>query len=119
RDVAFVLRAFAVENFDGLKVRALAIALRLRRALRPRRSEPLQGGAGGREVLLIPDRMRVRHRLAPIRHREIGIDLLRLAEAICRCGVFEIVQQSETAEERRLRSRGARVGERDFAETTL
>ena len=63
--------------------------------------------------------MRVRHRLAPVRHGEIGIDLLRFAEALRRWRVFEIVQQSETAEERRLRSRGDRVGERDFAETTL
>src|SRR5438105_3513891 len=92
-----------------------AIALRLRRALCPRRSEPLQGGAGGGEVLLIPDRMRVGHRLAPIRHREIGIDLLRLAEALRRCGVFEVVQQRQTAEKCRLRSCGARVSERDFA----
>jgi len=57
------------------------------------------------EILFHPDRMVLGHRLAPVRHREGGIDALRLAEEIGRGVVFEVVELGEPGEKRRLRGR--------------
>jgi hypothetical protein len=51
--------------------------------------------------------MVVGHRLAPVRHRKTGIDLLRLAEQIGGRRVLEVVQLREAGEEGRLRGGGA------------
>jgi hypothetical protein len=60
--------------------------------------------------------MRVRHRLAPIRHRERGIDLLRLAERFRGRRILEVVQQRQASQERRLRLRLSGIRERDVAD---
>src|SRR3989449_6029414 len=81
-----------------------------------RRAEALEGCAGGAQVLLVPDRMRVGERLAPIGEGKSGIEALRLAESLRRVPVLEAVQQQHTADELRLSHRGSRRGEIDRPE---
>ena len=93
----------------------------------PRTSEPLLGaiyftnrgilmpelllGRGGIAVLLHPDRVVVRERLAPVRHREVRVEALRLLEGLAGVLVLEAVEHEEAAQERLLRLGRARVGE--------
>src|SRR5881396_30163 len=72
--------------------------------------------ARARALLVPPERLVVRQRLAPVRHREPGIDALCLAEGFNRVVVLEAVKQEHAAYERRLRLRGTRCGKRDAAE---
>src|SRR5690606_41568996 len=71
---------------------------------------------GGGAVLLHPDRVVVRHGLAPVGHGEVGVEALRLAEGVAGLVVLEGVEEQEAAEERRLGLRGAGVREIGFPE---
>ncbi len=118
-EIALVFRAVAVKNFDRAKVVALALRLRFCQTIGRRCAEFLQHRASGIGVLLKPDRMRVRHRLAPIGHRERGLDRLRFPECLRRRFVLEVVEQRQTAQKRRLRLGRARVCEGDLAGVVL
>ena len=60
--------------------------------------------------------MVVRHRLAPVRERELRIDFLRLDERVFRLRIREVVQQKDTAQERRLRLGLSGIRKHDRAE---
>ena len=88
--IARVLLAFAVQHIERTQVIALPFRPRLRQPFRRRGAEALQHRARRRGVLLEPDRMRVRHGLAPVRHGERRIGLLRLAERLAACGYSKL-----------------------------
>ena len=81
-----------------------------------RRRDLLEDRLGRLRVLLRPQRMVVAHRLAPVRHRERGIDLLRALERHRGFVELEAVQALHAFEERRLRRRRAGGREGDGAE---
>src|SRR6185295_17017064 len=68
------------------------------------------------DVFVVPERLVVGHRLAPICESERGVDPLSLSEGGDGVVVLEAVQQQHAAHERRLCRRGSGVGERDAAE---
>ena len=80
REVAAVLVAVAVQDFDGAHVIPLALGLRFRHPRIGRRCKPCEGCERRVAVLLHPHRVRVGHRFAPVGHGEVGVELLRLAE---------------------------------------
>ena len=63
----------------------------------------------------MPDRVVVRHRLAPVREREFRIGGLRAPEGTRRAGILEVVERGQALEEIRLRGRGPGVLEGDDA----
>ena len=117
--VAIVFCAIAIENFYSVKIIAFALGACFCGARLGSCGETIQRGAGGGLILLIPERMRVRHGFAPIGHREIGVGLLRLAEFRCCVVVFEIVELGEPAKKTGLRGGGAGIGEMDFADIAV
>ena len=54
-------------------------------------------------VLLIPHRMRVRHRLAPVSHHVGRVELLRFLKGDRRARIVEVVEEQHAADERRVR----------------
>jgi len=110
-EIALLLGAAAIEDFQGAQIVALALGLRLGQPHLGRGAEPGQDGACRIEVLLHPHRVGEGQRLAPEGHGEVRVDLLRRAELLRRVGVLEVVQQREPAQERLLRRRRAGVGE--------
>ena len=114
-EVARLLVAVAVEDFDRAQVVLLTLGLRFREPRLRRGAEPLQNRARRGGVLFHPDGMGVRHRLAPVRHGEARIGLLRLAEELGRRPVLEVVELREAGEEILLRRGGAGVREADLA----
>ena len=73
--------------------------------------QPRQRCARSRGVVLAPDGVIVGERLAPIGHREAGVDSLRLPKRLGRICVLEAVEQGQSSEERCLGPAGARIGE--------
>ena len=110
------LRAVAVEHFDGVEVLLLAERGRLGPPRLRRGAKPLEHGPGGGAVLFVPDRVRVRERLAPVGQGESRVDPLRLAERLGRVPILEAVQQQDATDERCLRRGGARRREVDRPE---
>ena len=101
--IARTLLALAVEHFGGGQPGLLAFGRcaggasgGVRRQLRERR-------APGGDVLLVPDRVRVGHRLAPVGEREAGIARLCVQEGFLRRRILEQVQQQHAAHEGGLR----------------
>jgi len=84
---------------------------------RSRRAEPLQRGAGGVQVLLVPQRMGVAQRLAPISQGESGIEPLRLPKRSRRVLILEAVQQQHATDKLCLSRRRARRGKVDRSKT--
>ncbi len=78
--VALGLGAIQIEVLHGVEVRLLALRGRLGLAGLTRRGEPCQRRERRFSIALVPDRMVVCHRFAPIGHGEAAIELLRLAE---------------------------------------
>ena len=68
----------------------------------------LERGAAAVEVDLVPDRMVVRHRLAPVSHGKARLDLLRRAEFLRRIFELEAVEKQRPPQEALLRLRRAR-----------
>ena len=109
--------AARIQDFHGGKIGLFARRRCLGRAGSGRGTEPAQCRATGIRVELVPDAVVVRHRLAPVGHGEVRIQLLGLAESLRGIGIFEQVQQQRTAQERSLRSgRTGRRRERNRAE---
>jgi hypothetical protein len=119
REVAGLLVGVAVEDLDGTDVRLFPRCSAAGEARLARRRQPRQGFARGAAVLLHPHRMVVGHRLAPIGHREAGIDLLRPAKEFGSSGVLEIVKLGKTGEETLLRGGRAGILERHRTEGGL
>ena len=109
RGVARGLVAFAVELCDGIEPRLLPLAARCS-------LPPFHRAAAAVEIDLVPDRMVVRHRLAPVGEGEVRIDALGLLERALRLRVGEVVQQQDAAQEGLLRLGLAAVREGDRAE---
>ena len=78
-----------------------------------------QGHPGGVRVLLAPERVVVRHGLAPVGQREARVGPLRPAELFGRIFELEGVEQEHALEERLLGGRAARVREVDVPEAAL
>src|SRR5262249_43390341 len=97
----------AEEPFDGVEISLLAIGWRLRLTVRARRRQPPERRAGLVHVLVVPERLVVAHRLAPVRQGESGVEALRLPERGDRIVVLEAVKQQHAADERRLGRSGA------------
>ena len=98
REIARLFVGVAVEDLDGAEVVLLALRLRPCDARLARRRQPRQRFPRGAAVLLHPHGMVVGHRLAPVGHGEVGIDLLRTAKQIGRRGIFEVVELREAGE---------------------
>ena len=111
--VARRLVAVAEQALDRVEIRLLARGRRLRLPRGRRRRQPAERRARLGEVLVEPQRLVVGERFAPVRHREAGIGLLRLPEAVDRVVVLEAVEKQHAADERRLRLRrsGSRKGD--------
>ncbi len=109
RGVARGLVAFAVERRDGVDPHLLPLAARCS-------LPPFHRRAAAVEVDLVPDRMVVRHRFAPVGEGEVRIDALGLLEGALRLRIGEVVQQQDAAEEGLLRLGLAAVREGDRAE---
>src|ERR1700704_4552335 len=74
--VTVVLVTLAIQDLDCMQVSLLARRSRLGAASFGRRAELREGAAGGGKILLLPDRVVVRHRLAPVSHYEIWVERL-------------------------------------------
>ncbi len=108
-----------VQRLRTREPRALAGRTRFRETSRRRGREPAKRGARSRRVLLIPHRVRVAHRFAPVRHHVARIERLRLAERGRRLRIVEVVQIEHAAVERGVRSGRRRCRERDLSEPRL
>ena len=115
-NVALGLRAGAEEGLDRAQVGALAFGPTPGDSRRRVRAEALQNPSGAPEILFHPDRMVLRHRLAPERQGKFRIQLLRLAKRPRGVVVLEVVELSQSVEERGLRRWGAGIGKRDVAD---
>src|SRR5262249_58841889 len=73
-------------------------------------------GAGLVDLLVVPERLAVAHRLAPVGHGERRIDPLGLPEGVDRIVVLEAVEQQDSADERGLRRGRPGGGKGDPAE---
>src|SRR6202167_1301050 len=85
----------------------LRLRIRLREAAFARGLQALQRLPGRRQVDLRPQRMVITHGFAPVRQREVRIDLLRLMEGRRRLVELEAVQVLDSLNKLRLRSRRA------------
>jgi hypothetical protein len=70
----------------------------------------------GLRVLLVPERMVVRHRLAPVTHHEIGVHFRSLAKRFQSLFVPKRMQRSNATQEMRLRRFRARGREINLTE---
>ena len=104
------------EDVDRLQERFLLRQLRLRLARVGRRRDLLEDLLRRLGILLRPQRMVEAHRLAPVRHREGRVGLLRALERVRGFVELEAVQILHALDERRLRGGVARIRERDRAE---
>ena len=104
--VAIRLLALRVELLDGFEIHLLAVGRRPGEPLGLRRREALQRLHRGFTVALHPERVIVRHRLAPVRHGEAGVRLLRRPKLVGRIRVLEAVQEKQALQE--VRHRGGR-----------
>ena len=116
REVARLFVARAVQRLERAQIRMLPGCSALGDPIAGARAEALEDAARAAEILFHPHRMVLRHRLAPIGHGERRIDLLRLAERAGGIVVLEVVELSETVQERGLRGRRARILEGDGAD---
>ncbi len=110
--VAVGLLAVRVELLDRGQIHLLALGRRLRQPPGLRGREALERLARGVAVALLPERVVVRHGLAPVRHREPRIRRLCLAEFLGGVGVLEAVEQQDPPQKGGLR-RG-RAGRREL-----
>src|SRR4029077_4407374 len=101
RAVTRRLVAIANQAFHRVEITLLARGRRFALARGARRPEARERGARLVHALVVPERLIVRERLAPVRHREAGIDLLRLPEGFDGVVVLEAVQQEDSAQEER------------------
>ena len=108
-DRALMTIALAVQHFYGVEVAALPLGGRFRQAFRPARGKLDERLAGTGHVLLrrivVPAGMT--QRLAPVRKRETGVRLLRLAKCFSRVLPFEAVKEFHPFEEIGLRGGAA------------
>ena len=107
---------FIVQRLRRPEPRALVLRPRLRRSLGRRRRKTTQHGTSGGRVLLIPHRMRIAHRFAPVRHHVAGIELLRLAKGGGGLWIVEIMEVEHAANECRVRGGRGRSREGERAE---
>src|SRR5262245_968225 len=89
--------AVAEQHFDGGQHSPIGRRSRLRRPRVGRRRQARQHLPRGGDVLPSPEGLVIGHSLAPVRHREIGIDALRLGKRFVRVFVFEQMERGETA----------------------
>ena len=87
--------AVAEEDLHGREVRLLARVARLCRARSRRRAQRREHRSRRRDVLVAPERLVVRQRLAPVREDEPWIDLPRALKRLVRVLVLEVVQRGE------------------------
>ena len=118
-EITAVLVALAVQRLDGGEPIAFLVAAGFRRALRRRWRQPAEGGECCVAVLLLPDRVVVRHRLAPVGHGESGVGALGLAEGLAGGFVLEAVHEQNAVDEVLLRRRRPGGREVDGAELGL
>ena len=116
REVARLFVACAVQRLERAQIRTLPVCFAFGDSIASARAETLEDAARAAEILFHPHRMVLRHRLAPIGHGERRIDLLRLPERAGGIVVLEVVELSETVQERGLRGRRARILEGDGAD---
>ncbi len=112
-EVARPLVAVAVQHLQRPQVVFLALGSCLSEPRLRCRAQPAQRSQRRLTVLLLPDRMVVSHRLAPVGEREVGVELLSLAKSLGGVGILEAVQQQNASQEGLLRSRRAGVRELD------
>lgn len=110
-EIPLLLGALAVEHLHRLQPVPLAPGGHAGKPVAGGRREGGEHGQGRLPVLLHPDRMVEGLRFAPVRHREIRIDLARCPEAGRGILVFEVVQEQEPGFEVRLSLGGPRRGE--------
>ena len=89
--------AVAEENVGGGNQRAFGRSGGLRGARSGRLTETREHAASCGDVLFAPKGLVIRHRLAPVGHREGGIDGLGLPERLVRILVLEQVERDEAA----------------------
>src|SRR3954451_12411111 len=99
RAVATALVAVAEQPLHGVEIALLARCRRFGLPGRARRREPPQSGARLVQVLVQPQRLVVRERLAPVRQGEPGGDFLRFAESGDRVVVLETMEEQDAAYE--------------------
>ena len=114
-EVARLLAAISVEDFNRIQVRLFALGLCLGPTFRRARRQLAQRHARGRQVLLHPDGMVISHRLAPVSHGEARIHGLGAAKRGRSRLVLEVVEQGQAVEEIGLRRDSAGIGELDVA----
>ena len=105
-----------VERVHRPQIRLFARRGRFRLPRLRRRRERVEHLQARLAVAVAPERMRMRQRFSPIRHRERGIGLPRLRERFRRIVELEAVEQQDALDEVRLRGRVAGRGEVDAPE---
>jgi hypothetical protein len=113
--VAIVLLALAEQDFAGSEISLLARSLRLRCASFRRGIELRECRARSDRVLLLPDRVVVRHRLAPVCERELGIGGLCALESSRSEWILEVVKRGDARQKICLSGGRTGVLERDDA----
>jgi hypothetical protein len=106
----------AEQRLDRSEVGLLARRRRLRLPRRGGGRQTIQRRTRLVDALVVPERLIVAERLAPVRQRKAWIDALRLAERRNRIVVLEAVEEQHAADERRLRGGRAGVGKGDASE---
>ena len=94
-----------IENLHRLEERFFLRKLRLCHTALVRRIEAIEDSLRGLHVLLRPKGVVVAHRLAPVRHRERWIHLLRLLERDSRLVELKAVERLDARQECFLRCR--------------
>ena len=107
RPVALGLRALGVERLDGIQVQLFALRGRFRETPLRRRRQPVESLDGRVAVALHPERVVVRHGLAPVGHGEARVFLLGFSKRFRGVCVFETVKEQDAPEEVRHRRRRA------------
>ncbi len=100
--VAFGLGPLAIENLQRVQPGALDICAGPCGARLLGRRETVERGPRQVAVLLVPDRVVVSHRLAPVRHDEAGLQRLGLLEALQRGLILEQMQKQHALDEQGL-----------------
>ena len=90
--------AGAKQRFDGGQEPAFAFGAGLGRPRDGVRRQARQDAPRGGDVFVLPERLVVGHRLAPVGHRETRIDLLCLDEGGVGVFVFEVVECGDADE---------------------